>query len=206
MPRRMIAAMGLIKQTAAKVNNTLGLVDQSVSDAIVEAAGEVLNMPVMAGALRPDVAAKTKAAGHRPFSYANPQAGVELPETYRRNYGLKLWAAGYDGGFDYEYQNHNPKQAYNDFAQNNWRNHTMAYPTVSGRPIDTRQWEGWREGIDDVRYLSTLIEALETAEAAGKHANATRETRQWLRGLTGHGDLDALRSEMVDQINRLGAD
>jgi len=169
-----------------------------------EAAGEVLNMPVMAGALRPDIAAKTKAAGHRPFSYANPQAGVELPDTYRRNYGLKLWAAGYDGGFDYEYQSHNPKQAYDDFAQSNWRNHTMAYPTTSGKPIDTRQWEGWREGVDDVRYLSTLLEALDAAEADNKTAEFARETRQWLKGITGNKDLVALRSEIAARILRLG--
>lgn len=32
----------------------------------------------------------------------------------------------------------------------------MSYPTRS-RPIRTLQWEGWREGIDDVRYLTMLL-------------------------------------------------
>jgi hypothetical protein len=31
----------------------------------------------------------------------------------------------------------------------------MAYPTVN-KPIPTIQWEGWREGVNDVRYLSLL--------------------------------------------------
>jgi len=42
LPRRMIAALGLIKQTAAKVNAGLGLIDVKVKNAIVQAAGEVM--------------------------------------------------------------------------------------------------------------------------------------------------------------------
>ena len=32
----------------------------------------------------------------------------------------------------------------------------MSYATRT-RPIRTLQWEGWREGIDDVRYLTMLL-------------------------------------------------
>ncbi|HEQ60585.1 MAG TPA: class II fumarate hydratase, partial [Firmicutes bacterium] len=42
IPRRMIAALGLIKQTAAKVNAGLGLMDSKTSKAIIQAAGEVI--------------------------------------------------------------------------------------------------------------------------------------------------------------------
>ena len=80
----------------------------------------------------------------------------------------------------------------------------MAYPTASGRPIDTRQWEGWREGVDDVRYLSTLLEALDAAEEDGRTAGFARKTRQWLKGITGNEDLVALRSEIAARILRLG--
>jgi len=168
-----------------------------------DAAGDLLDMPVLSGPLRPDVAAKARALGHRVFSYGNPQAGVELPETYRRNYGLKLWAAGYDGGFDYEYQSHKVDRAYDDFFENHYRNHTMAYPTP-GRPIDTRQWEGWREGTDDVRYLSTLLRVLDEAAEAGRHPRLVRQTREWLETITGDEDLDALRREMARRIVQAG--
>ena len=167
-----------------------------------DAVGDLLDMPVIAGAPRPDVAAKAKALGHRVFSYYYPQAGVELPETYRRNYGLQLWVAGYDGGFDYEYQQHRVATAYDEFQSSHYRNHTMAYPTP-GRPIDTRQWEGWREGTDDVRYLSTLLAALDHAEQNTRHASLARETRKWLDTITADEDLDALRAEMVRRITRL---
>ena len=168
-----------------------------------DAAGDLLDMPVLAGALRPDVAAKAKALGHRVFSYYNPQAGVELPEAYRRNYGLKLWVAGYDGGFNYEYQNDRVDRAYDEFLEPHYRNHTMAYPTP-GRPIDTRQWEGWREGADDVRYISTLLKAVDEAAQAGRHVHLVRQTREWLRTITGDEDLDALRAGMARRIIQLG--
>ncbi len=166
-----------------------------------DAAGDLLDMPVISGQLRPDIAKKAHAHGHRVMSYGNPQAGVELPETYRRNYGIRLWAAGYDGGFDYQYQDEDtrPDRAYNDFAQPHYRNHTMAYPAL-GRPIDTRQWEGWREGVDDVRYLSTLLAAVDDAASQPDLANEVSETRRWLDSITGDEDLDALRAGMVRGI------
>lgn len=32
----------------------------------------------------------------------------------------------------------------------------MAYATIR-KPIPTIQWEGWREGINDVRYITLLL-------------------------------------------------
>ena len=37
----------------------------------------------------------------------------------------------------------------------------MAYPMTDG-VIDTIQWEGYREGVNDIRYLATL-DAVDTA-------------------------------------------
>jgi len=86
------------------------------------------------------------------MSYNSPQAGVEEPETYRNNYGINLIKVGADGALNYAYQT---GSCWNDFADKKWRSHTMAYPTVN-KPIPTIQWEGWREGVNDVRYLSLL--------------------------------------------------
>ena len=44
----------------------------------------------------------------------------------------------------------------NDFDHERFRDHVFAYPTSAG-VIDTIQWEGFREAVDDVRYLATLI-------------------------------------------------
>ena len=48
------------------------------------------------------------------YSYQNPTGGHELPETWRRNYGLLLWQAGYDGGMPYAWQ-HSFGLGWNDF-------------------------------------------------------------------------------------------
>ena len=60
---------------------------------------------------------------------------------------------GLTGACTYAYQSDDP---WNDFNNNQLRPHTMAYPTLS-EPIPTLQWEGWREGVHDLRYLTTLI-------------------------------------------------
>lgn len=92
-----------------------------------------------------------KKLGIKAWRYSNPQAGLEDPDTYRSNYGIKLLVNGFAGACNYQYQ----RGAWNDFADPNGRMNTMAYPTVSN-PVPTKQWEGWREGVDDIRYLTLL--------------------------------------------------
>lgn len=79
----------------------------------------------------------------------------------------------------------------------------MAYPTVDG-VFDTLQWEGYREGVDDTRYLAMLLDAIDRAEPAkGRDADTAR---QWLDSLDINGDLDAIRTEMIDWILKLRKD
>lgn len=89
-----------------------------------------------------------------PWAYGDPQAGEEKPFTYRDRYGINLWLDGFDGACDYAYQT--GSFGWNDWGDPKWRAHNMAYPTLSN-PIPTLQWEGFREGIDDTRYLATVI-------------------------------------------------
>jgi hypothetical protein len=95
---------------------------------------------------------RLKKNGRRIFIYHNPQAGKEEPDTYRNNFGLGLVKLGADGALNYAYQT---GPCWNDWTSEKWRSHTMAYPTIFA-PIPTIQWEGWRAGVDDVRYLSLL--------------------------------------------------
>ena len=152
------------------------------------------------------------AKGHKIFSYGNPQAGLEDPEVYRRNYGLLLAVNGYDGGMDFIYY-----ETWNDFNQGQFRSHNMVYPTVNG-VIDTIQWEGYREGIDDLRYLATLKKAIKHAERNGKDKNA-EDAKAFINNLRivgklywdGAGntvyspgtDMDAVRKEIIDWIVKL---
>jgi hypothetical protein len=119
--------------------------------------GDIVDVGNIAGAMSTAQAAQWHSYGNRIFSYANPQIGVENPAIYRRNYGFALWNAGYDGAMNYAYQ-HSYGHIWNDYdsADTHYRDHVFAYPTSNG-VIDTIEWEGFRNGVDDLRYLATLM-------------------------------------------------
>lgn len=155
---------------------------------------------VSLGALRLEEARNWHGKGRLIYSYQNPTGGWEIPETWRRNYGLLLWQYEYDGGSPYAWQ-HSYGNVWNDFDSNQYKDHNFTYPTLDGQ-IDTVQWEGLREGVDDVRYLSTLVNAL--AEVAKDDQPSAIEARAWLRELKdrplGQSDLSKIRAEMVAHI------
>ena len=95
--------------------------------------------------------ARAKAKGMKLLSYGHPQGGCVTPETYRRNYGLLLWQWGFDGAMTHAYQC-GYGFIWNDF-DGLYRDENMTYPTADG-VIDTLQWEGYREGVNDLRYLA----------------------------------------------------
>ena len=141
--------------------------------------------------------------GHQVMSYANPQGGHEIPETYRRNYGLGLWKAGYDGACTYAYQ-HSFGHGWDDFdGGKDWplRDLNMAYPTVNGI-IPTIEWEGYREGYDDLRYVATLenlIEAHKRRDDAVGEAARTAHHRLLALDFE-ENTLDQLRAAIVEEI------
>ena len=145
-------------------------------------------------------AQKWGSVGHQIFSYANPQAGVEKSQTYRLNYGLLLWQRDFDGTMTCAYQNHDGAFIWNDFDNPTYRSETFAYPTVDG-VVDTIEWEGFREGVDDVRYLTTLLNAIKSAKALGKN---TTEAETWLASLKTSDltitDLGTVRDKMIAYI------
>jgi hypothetical protein len=111
-----------------------------------------------------------------------------------------LWQNDYDGAMPYALQ-HSYGDAWNDFDSSILKDHNFTYPTVDGQ-IDTVQWEGLREGVDDVRYLSTLINEL--ANTKGTDLPHVVEARTWLNDLKkrslGQSDLREVRAEMVAHI------
>ncbi len=120
----------------------------------VELAGDAIDIAVLSG-YKPVEVTKWRQRGKRILCYGNPQVGIEDPSVYRRNYGMKLWVGGYHGCMPYAYQ-HAFGNIWNDFDHPEFRDHVFAYPTTSGL-VGTIQWEGFRSGVDDVRYLSTLL-------------------------------------------------
>ena len=79
---------------------------------------------------------------------------------------------------DYAYQ-HGFGHVWNDFDDKTYRDHVFAYPTLNG-VIDTVQWEGFREGVDDVRYLTTLRALIEQGKADPAKQQVAAEAGKWL--------------------------
>ena len=131
------------------------------------------------------------------FAYASPQVGVENPEIYRRNFGCKLWQKNFDGAMDYAYQKQY-RDFWNDFDSSGslYREEAFTYPTTNGI-IGTIQWEGYREAITDVRYISTLENLIDKLKNRGVD---TSELNLWLKNIDCNSDLDKLRKKIIDKI------
>jgi len=163
---------------------------------------EYLDLAIGSSAFTAAQIAEFRATGHKIYSYGNPQTVVEFPETFRRNYGLFLWQMGYDGAFPYAYQ-HSMQDIWSDFDDELYRDHCFTYPTAT-KPIDTIQYEGFREGITDMRYLATLLDVIATATL---HSISTSSIETWLDTLKTTDlstvDLDSIRGQMISYIIQL---
>lgn len=144
------------------------------------------------------VADSFRGHGNKVFAYNTPQVGIENPLVYRRNYGLRLWQAGYDGAMDYAYQ-HGFGFVWNDFDHDEFRDHNFTYPTSTG-VISTIAWEGFREGVDDVRYINVLEALIDKESLSGdqKKRETANDAARFLSVLKDYtGDLDSMRRQLV---------
>ena len=154
---------------------------------------------------------------HRMWTYFHPQSGVELPYLYRHNYGLWMWAAGFDGACDFSYMWTFGSSLWDDFDDvNGSRELNFVYPTSTG-VVDTIEWEGFREGVDDVRYVSTLENLIAQCKAGRSAGNAiydagVREEAYLERlkarlqtGLVGENQVSAIRAALLRKCQALAA-
>lgn len=186
-----------------------GAVWVAVYPDFVKIALNDLQMPNYCGPPPAEVVDAVHKAGNRILVYSMPQGGIEDSLIYRRNYGLKLWQMGVDGACTFAYRCVFGSSAWDDFAADSphpYRNHMMTYPGKRG-PIDTIQWEGYREGCDDLRYMHTLELALAQAQNENRNSKLTSEVTAWLIQLRTKSledvDLHSVRKKMIDYITRL---
>ena len=154
------------------------------------------------GSYDKDSAAKWHAIGARITTYAAPHTGPENPDVVRRNHGMDLYLCDFDGTNNYELDG-----GWNDFrgATYNFRGFNWVYPGTI-EPINTIQFEGFREAIDDVKYATLLQQLARKAIATGKTDNvyAGRIALQYLALIDGKkADLNTVRLEMINHIMRL---
>lgn len=187
------------------IHDVGGKIFVACSSGFFALVGDLLDRPVVARSSPADVP-RVHAAGHKMHNYSNPSGAIEQPYTFRYHAGLWLVRSGMDGFQTYAYQHGEGTgkpmgHIWNDFDNKVYRVIAFAYPTVNG-VVDTLQWEGVREGIDDVRYLTTL----RTAIAAGKKSakpltmKLAQESKAWLRTVSIEGDLQDIRLQMAERI------
>lgn len=143
-----------------------------------------------------------RAVGHgRVGFYANQHTGSENPAFVRRQHGLLGYLSNFDMVNNYEFA-YGP---WNDLATELYKPMTLAYPTSQGL-VDTLAWEGFREGIDDIRYATRLRQLAREAIASGNldRVYAGRQVSQWFILMDGQAvDLDRVRLEMIEKIAHL---
>ena len=99
------------------------------------------------------------------FWYTN--GAREYPDTNRFKAGYFAWRCGSTGQLYWAYDNAGG-DAWND-CDGNAHDHNAVY-IMDGKVVSTLQWEGIREGLDDLRYLYKLEECI--AAAPGSPAAA----------------------------------
>ena len=152
---------------------------------------------------------KWKAANKTATVYGSPYPWLHrFPLAFRVGYGLGMWRFGYGGSFDFAYQWHGPLvwDLFNLQADSIYQiGYTL--PT-RGEPVPTLMWECFRQGNYDLRYLSTLMDRIESrrathpddaaAEAAQQVVDQLKTSTQFIQ--TGKRDLQDIRLELVRHI------
>jgi hypothetical protein len=139
------------------------------------------------------------------------------PRKARDSCGFGFYRRPAEAMFYWHYQCYKG-DPFNDF-DGGCRDHCAAYPGPNGELIPTTDWEGLREGVDDMRYLATLkhYAALAAKTRAGKAVAARAlktlnevlapddpELSQYTFGSALTDDeFHALRRKLVDAILEL---
>jgi Concanavalin A-like lectin/glucanases superfamily len=163
-------------------------------------AGKVLDLCVRYGIPSAKEAGKWHSQNKLVWNYGAPQAGEPDPAVYRRNFGLFLWSRNFDGCADYCYI-----ESYNKPRNPYQRSYQFVYPTIDG-VIDTIAWDGFREGVDDVRYASTLKLLAEKLHksSSNKIKQTTESALKFLNSInTEDDDLERVRLQIISRILEL---
>jgi hypothetical protein len=160
--------------------------------------GDALSLPIVYGGAQTPAGERalraSQKAGYECWIYNVPASNMAAsPAVYRRRYGLAMWKNGEQGAMPWEFSG---MLSY-AFAYEKPL-YAFAYPTVSGKPVDTIIYEAYREGIYDTRYLATLQSWLGKAKARQLAPALTARIDAWLASLSVHDDLQQLRRQMAD--------
>lgn len=141
--------------------------------------------------------------GNEIWNYGNPQTPVEDPKVFRRNYGLALWRANFDGAATYCFID--AHDSWNDFSDKTYRKHNMAYPTTDG-VVETMSLQGLHQASQDVKFASLLLKMAKKAEKSKneKLACIGSEAVNWLATTDFKtANLASARKTIIEYIMKL---
>ncbi len=136
--------------------------------------------------------------------YANPHSAPENPDIFRRMHGYVAYKGDFDASSNYCWWRGN----WNDHScidEHAFRGLVMVYATKDD-VLDTLEWEGVREGVDDIRYL-TYLQIL--AEKGLKHKDwKVQRLARAARAFFAYSDherdtIDPIRMECISYILKL---
>ena len=132
--------------------------------------------------------------------YACQHVGNENPAFNRRQYGFGPYRAGLSCNFNYAHH----LQEWNDIGTDYYKPMMFVYG-IYGGCVDTLQWEGFREGLDDIRYATLLKQlAQPLVKGTADQRYAAKKALQLLADADGDDmDLTTLRYEMIRHIEKL---
>ena len=173
-----------------------------------ESSAGLTDLLVYHGIPNREVAKKQHQVGNKIFKYGEPQAGPEDPLLWRKSFGIAVWQADYDGVMPYAFQAQFGSM-WNDWDGLYYRTSSLAYPAAD-KPIPTLAFEGLREAVDDVRYLTALENAISRKRQASDLSRTERDVlgdaESFLRLLKMNSNFDpsGVRTKAVSYLQALG--
>ena len=142
--------------------------------------------------------------GFKIYTYMDCLAGGYggVPDVQRRLRGLGLYKAELDGTMPWSY-NHFHIASNLKAGPVNWSNMHSFILRGAEAPFDTPQWEAYREGYDDARYLATLENAIGKCRTTGRRLGFITAVESWLDNLPTDIDLDTWRRRMAIETEKL---
>ena len=147
----------------------------------------------------PNLWGKMQGASHVAW-YANQHVGSENPAFNRRQNGLGAYLTGYTALCNYAHH----LGPYNDDSTT-YKPMVLAYGIYDG-VLDTLAWEGFREGIDDIRYATLMTDLARKATKSKDlktHYLGSKAMQYLALADAKSCDLDSVRGEMIRFINEL---
>jgi len=196
-----------LRRGYSAVNEAGGTITVACYPSFFDEIGDALSLPIIYGGGQTlkgrEAMRKSQALGYECWIYNCPATNLPAsPSVYRRRYGLAMWRNGEEGAAPWEYAGVPRRRDQSPAYHNDFDNpmYAVAYPTWSGKPIDTIIYEAFREGVYDTRYMATLEKALAQAKEAGGAPELVAKVEKWLETFSVNDDLQKVRRQLADFI------